>query len=334
MDLKILQRARSRYMSGNILERLDPELKAIVEAMSKAPPLPFDNIPLARKMARQNFAAMKQPDLPGLLVNDLEIEGARGAPAIRIRTYRPQKSRGRLPAMLWIHGGGYIFGDLDQEDALCRRNALAWKCVIVSVEYRLAPECHYPEPLEDCYTALKWLAANCAELKADSTRIAIGGASAGGGLAAGLSLLARDRAEVKSIFQLLLYPMLDDCNVRPAGPNTPDAIMWTRAANLVGWRSYLGYEPGGAGVACYASVCRAADLKGLPPTYITVGDLDLFAAENIEYARRLVQAGVSTELHVYPGGPHAFDMLAPQADIARRFTADIHHAVRKAWLKK
>jgi acetyl esterase/lipase len=321
-------------MSRNILERLDPQLLKIVEVMGKAPPLPFDNIPVARKMARQNFAAMKQPDLPGLLVKDLAVDGARGVPSVRVRIYRPEKSRARLPAMLWIHGGGYIFGDLDQEDALCRRNALAWKCVIVSVEYRLAPECHYPEPLEDCYTALKWLAANCAELKADSTRIAIGGASAGGGLAAGLSLLARDRAEVKSIFQLLLYPMLDDCNVKPAGPKTPDAIMWTRAANLVGWRSYLGYEPGRTGVSCYASAYRATDLAGLPPTYIAVGDLDLFASENIGYGRRLVESGVPTELHVYPGGPHAFDMLAPEADIARRFTDDINHAVRKAWLQK
>jgi acetyl esterase/lipase len=164
----------------------------------------------------------------------------------------------------------------------------------------------------------------------DRSRIAIGGASAGGGLAAGLALLARDRGEVDVVFQLLVYPMLDDCNVAPAGDALPDTVFWTRGNNLVAWRSYLAGEPGGQGVSAYASVCRAADLKGLPAAYIAVGDQDLFAEEDIDYARRLVRAGVPTELHVYPGGCHGFDMLVPEADISRRFTSDSVRALRRA----
>ncbi|HSW57613.1 MAG TPA: alpha/beta hydrolase fold domain-containing protein, partial [Dehalococcoidales bacterium] len=144
------------------------------------------------------------------------------------------------------------------------------------------------------------------------------------------TLMARDRAEIPVIFQLLVYPMINDCNILPPGDNLPDALFWTRKSNLFGWRSYLGREPAGDGISCYAAPYRATDLRGLPPTCITVGDLDLFALEDIDYARRLIEAGVSTELHVYPGGCHAFDMLVPGAAISQRFTADIQQALKRA----
>jgi acetyl esterase/lipase len=268
--------------------------------------------------------------IPGVMAEDRIIPGPKGAPDITVRIYRPEKLAGLLPVLLWIHGGGYILGDIEQEDMTAKQFTLAGECVVVSVEYRLAPEHPYPAPLEDCYAALKWLSAHTGELGVDSSRIAIGGASAGGGLAAGLAILARDRAEVPVMFQLLVYPMINDCNITPAGDNLPDALFWTRENNLIGWRSYLGCEPGIEGISCYAAALRAKNLEGLPPAYITVGDIDLFAQEDIEYARRLIEAGVPTELHVYPGGCHAFDMLVPGADISKRFTVDIRRALKRA----
>jgi len=201
----------------------------------------------------------------------------------------------------------------------------------VSVEYRLAPEHPFPAPVEDCYAVLKWLATHATELGVEQNRIAIGGASAGGGLAAGLALLARDRAEVNVAFQLLIYPMIDDRNVAQANETVPDTLLWSRENNLIGWQSYLGGEPGGEDVPAYAAAFRATDLTGLPPTYIPVGELDLFLHENIAYAQRLLQAGVPTELHVYPGAYHGFDIFAPNSDVGQRFTADRNHVLKRAF---
>jgi acetyl esterase/lipase len=204
------------------------------------------------------------------------------------------------------------------------------QCVVVSVEYRLAPEHPFPAPVEDCYAALKWLSTYSSELGVEKTRIAIGGASAGGGLAAGLALLARDRAEVAVTFQLLIYPMIDDRNVAPASESTPDTLVWSRENNLIGWRSYLGQEPGGEDVSPYAAASRAADLSGLPRAYIVVGELDLFLNENVEYAQRLLEAGVPTELHVYPGVYHGFEGLAADADVSQRSVAERDRVLKRA----
>lgn len=320
-------------MNLDLSELLDPELKGPVKTMlSQMPPMSFDDIPAARAASTQMMAAMKEqmPDIPGVITEDRTVPGPKDSPDIAVRVYRPEKQAGRLPALLWIHGGGYILGGPDQEDFMSKKFTLAGECAVVSVDYRLAPENPYPAPLEDCYAALKWLAAHAEELGVDSSRIAIGGASAGGGLAAGLALLARDRAEVNPVFQLLVYPMINDCNIAPASQTLPDALFWTRESNLSGWRAYLGCEPGKEGISCYAAAYRATELEGLPPTYIAVGDLDLFAREDIEYSRRLIEAGIPTELHVYPGGCHAFDGMVPEADISKRFTADIHRALRRA----
>jgi len=320
-------------MNRDLTELLDPELKGPIKMMlSQMPPTNFKNLPAARAASKQMMAAMKtqMPVIPGVVTEDRTIPGPKGSPNVIVRIYRPEKQAGLLPALLWIHGGGYILGDIEQEDTTTKQFTLAGECVVVSVEYRLAPEHPYPAPLEDCYAALKWLSTHAGELKVDRSRIAIGGASAGGGLAAGLAVLARDLAEVKTIFQLLIYPMIDDCNIAPPSDTLPDALFWTRENNLIGWRSYLGCEPGGEGISCYASAFRASNLEGLPAAYIAVGDIDLFAQEDIGYSRRLIAAGVPTELHVYPGGCHAFDMLVPDADVSKRFTADIHRALKRA----
>jgi acetyl esterase/lipase len=320
-------------MIRDLSEQLDPELKGPIKMMmSQMPPNNFNDLPAARAASKKMMAAMKKqmPVIPGVKTEDRTIPGPKGDPDITVRIYRPEKQAKSLPALLWIHGGGYMLGDIDQEDATAKQFTLAGNCVVLSVEYRLAPEHPYPAPLEDCYTALKWLSAHAKELKIDNYRIAIGGASAGGGLASGLAILARDRAEVPVMFQFLVYPMINDCNITPASDSLPDALFWTRQSNLMGWRCYLGAEPGGKDVSCYAAAYRAVNLEGLPPAYITVGDIDLFSQEDIDYARRLIAAHVPTELHVYPGGPHAFDMLVPGADISKRFTADIHRALKRA----
>jgi acetyl esterase/lipase len=300
--------------------------------LSQMPPMSFDNLPAARAASKRMMAAMKMqwPVIPGVKAEDRIIPGHAGSPDVTVRIYRPEKQSGPLPSLLWIHGGGYMFGEIDQEDLTAKQFSLAGNCIVVSVEYRLAPEHPYPAPLEDCYAALKWLAAHNRDLRVDASRIAIGGASAGGGLAAGLALLARDKAEVPIIFQLLIYPMINDCNVNPASDILADTLFWTRENNLIGWRSYLGCAPGSEAISGYAAAFRAANLEGLPAAYITVGDLDLFAQEDIDYAKRLIAAGVPTELHVYPGGCHAFDMLVPNSSISKRFNTDIHRALKQA----
>jgi acetyl esterase/lipase len=320
-------------MVRDLTELLDPELKGPIKKMlSQMPPQSFDDLPAARAASQQMMAAMKAlwPTLHGVTIENRTIPGPDGSPDVTVRIYRPEKTSGRLPSLLWIHGGGYMLGELEQEDLTAKQFTLAVDCVVVSVEYRLAPEHPYPAPLDDCYAALKWLVGHAESLGVDGTRIAIGGASAGGGLAAGLALLARDRAEVKTIFQLLVYPMINDCNITPPSDTLPDTLFWTRENNLMGWRSYLGGEPGGRGISCYAAASRAENLEGLPPAYIAVGDLDLFAEEDVDYARRLIAANVTTELHVYPGACHAFDMLVPGADVSKRFTLDIRRALKTA----
>lgn len=321
-------------MSKDMMDRLNPELAGPVRMMlnMQGGGLNLDDIPSARAAGEQMKAAMKEqmPVIEGVTTEDRQVPGPGGDPDVAIRIYRPSGNTGVLPALLWIHGGGYILGDIEQDDISAKELTLAGQCVTVSVEYRLAPENPFPAPLEDCYAALKWLSENAAELDVDSKRIAIGGGSAGGGLAAGLALLARDRAEVDIISQFLIYPMIDDRNTLPASDVLPDSLFWTRESNKIGWHSFLGCEPGGDNVSCYAAAARADDLAGLPPAYIAVGEIDLFAKEDIEYARRLIEAGVCTELHVYPGGCHAFDMMAPDAAISRQFADDFSRALKRA----
>jgi acetyl esterase/lipase len=235
-----------------------------------------------------------------------------------------------MAGLLWMHGGGYVSGSADAEDIRTRTMAAELGCVIVSVDYRLAPETPYPGPLEDCYAALRWLHASALELGVNTGRLAIGGGSSGGGLAAVLALLARDRGEIPLAFQALLAPMLDDRTVTadPPHPYTGEFI-WTRDTNRFGWTALLGREPGSDGISPYAAAARAENLASLPPTFIAVGALDLFLEENMEYARRLIRAGVPTELHVYPGVFHGFQ-LVPHAQVTQAAARDQISAIRRA----
>lgn len=312
-------------------DRLDPELAAPLETFLHLTGggLNLHDIPATRRTMEELAEAQmaKAPPITGITTVDRRVPGPDGEVFVRI--YQPAERPDTLPALLWIHGGGYVLGSVERDDPLAAHLAKVAQCVVVSVEYRLAPEHPFPAPVEDCYAALKWLAAHTEELGVQPSRIAIGGASAGGGLAAGLALLTRDRGEVELAFQLLIYPMIDDRNVAPASATRPDTFVWTRENNLMGWRAYLGREPGGADVSPYAAAARASDLTGLAPAYIPVGDLDLFLDENIEYAQRLLAAGVPTELHVYPGGYHGFNGFAPGADIAQRFNTERDEALKR-----
>ena len=314
------------------VDQLDPELRAVVEKLPTDRPLDLNEIPTARAKMKKMVTALLAdlPPVEGVTSQDQFAPGAQGGPAVRVRVYRPNDQPGKLPALLWIHGGGYVMGDIEQDDRLMKQLVKRIGCVAASVDYRLAPEHPFPAPVEDCYAGLKWLFAHADELGVAPSRIAIGGASGGGGLAAGLALLARDRREVQVAFQLLVYPMIDDRNVTPASHAITDPRMWNRTANHLGWRAYLGRDGGGADVSPYAAAARATDLTNLPPAYIPVGALDLFVDENIEYAQRLIQAGVPTELHVYPGAFHGFDLFAPSAKVSKQFKADRDNALKRA----
>jgi acetyl esterase/lipase len=230
---------------------------------------------------------------------------------VGVRLYRPSGSTGAGPALLWIHGGGYVIGHPGQDDELCRRFARTLGATVVSVDYRLAPEHPYPTPLEDCYAALTWLARLPS---VDPDRVAIGGASAGGGLAAALALLARDRGEVALAAQLLVYPMLDDRTVGRDVPDNPGLRLWNRTNNKFGWSAYLGDADPEAAVPA-----RRTDLRGLPPAWMGVGTLDLFHDEDLAYAERLKAAGVPCEVEVVKGAFHGFDGIVPKAEVSQAF---------------
>lgn len=302
---------------------VDPELVALLD-QAPAPVLTAETLGQIRTMISQTSANL--PQFSALSVSERFIPGPEGAPDVRQLVYLPTSVQGPLPALLWIHGGGYIMGSADAEDLTVKSIVSAIGCAAVSVDYRLAPETPHPGPVEDCYEALKWLSTHASELGIDPKRIAVGGSSAGGGLAAALALLARDRGEVPLVFQLLHAPMLDDrtCTLANPHPYTGEFI-WTPEANRFGWTSLLGQEPGGPDISSYAAAARAEHLEGLPPTFLNVGTLDLFLEEDLEYARRLIRAGVPTELHVYPGAYHGFRMVADaqvtQAAVRDQLTA-------------
>jgi acetyl esterase/lipase len=259
--------------------------------------------------------------------------GRRGVEIVRlgpvsVRLHRPAGGDGGpWPALLWIHGGGFVIGNAVQEDDRCREIARELGAVVAAVDYRVAPEHPFPVPLHDCHDALTWLARLD---EVDASRVAIGGASAGGGLAAGLALLARERGEVRPVFQLLVYPMLDDRTATRDCGYERRLRLWNSSSNRFGWRSYLGCEPGSEGVSALAAPARADDLSGLPPAWIGVGSLDLFHDEDVAYADRLQAAGVPCELRVVDGAYHGFDVVHHAAPVSREFHAAQLQALGRA----
>ena len=269
---------------------------------------------------RAMVAELPQPPVPdnGVTVIERVVPGPKGAPDVRVLIYTPTRAKGPYPVILHVHGGGYVIGTPEFADAGNRYISGATGAMIVSVDYRLAPEHPHPAPVEDSYAALKWTHAEIKALGGDPTRIGVMGESAGGGLAAGLALLARDRGEVPIVAQILIYPMLDDrtTDAAKAHPYAREFV-WTLSSNQFAWAALLGTAPGGEDVSPYAAPARAASFAGLPPTFIALGDLDLFLTEDFEYARRLTVAGVPVEMHVYPGAPHGYPLFTEAPLTAR-----------------
>jgi acetyl esterase/lipase len=271
------------------------------------------------------------PLLPDVPVRELRIPARGSLPEVVVQLVNAHPGKTK-PAILHTHGGGYILGSAKSEVRFLQETARTLDCTIASVEYRLAPETRYTGSVEDNYAGLAWLHRNAGELGVDADRIALMGESAGGGHAALLAIAARDRGEVPLVLQALIYPMLDDRtgSSRTVPPHI-GAIGWDPPANRYGWRSFLGTEPGGSGVPAAGVPARLDDLRGLAPAFVAVGGVDLFVSEDIDYARRLTDAGVPTELLLVPGAFHGFDRVAPETRLSRSFTAAKHEALRRAF---
>ena len=312
-------------------DRLDEESKAVLETIPDEA-LDHSDIPRLRETLHVLVDAMfaNAPDVPGVEVENHWAPGPPGEPDVMVRLYTPADLDAPVPGYYWIHGGGMVIGYASMEDPASKATAAQMGCVVASVEYRLAPEHPHPAPIEDCYAGLKWFADHAESLGVDRERIAIGGGSAGGGLAAALALLARDRGGPDIIFQQLIYPMLDDRNITHASHYVQHPKVWNRKLNLSGWTALLGEARGSDDVSPYASPARAEDLSGLPPACIMVGELDLFVDEDIDYAVRLIQAGVPTELHVFPGAFHGSELMLPEAATSRRWKTVQAEALRQA----
>jgi acetyl esterase/lipase len=287
--------------------------------------VPFPTLDAATLVVARNAKLVEAPPLSDRVERTDHV--VCDDPRVLARVHRPVGAEGPLACVFSIHGGGYVLGSYEMDDAKFDRWCPSYGIAGVSVEYRLAPEHPYPEPLEDCYAALEWTHAHAAELGIDPGRIGITGVSAGGGLCAALALLARDRARVPVRFQLLDCPMLDDRQITPSS-RLDDLLVWNRASNAFGWRSYLGELYGRDDVPAHAAPARASDLSGLPQAYVCVGGADGFRDEDILYAQRLYAAGVETELHVYPGAPHGVGLFAG-TEIAWRYAAD-----QEDWLRR
>lgn len=311
------------------LHLVDPELLPILQVVPDMGVSP-EKLPGARAtIAAMTQLGLEQAD-PRVSVTEWLAPGYNGGPDVRVVLYKPDDLAENAPVVLQIHGGGFLFGTAELGDPRNRAMARAVGCAVASVDYRLAPETVFPGGLDDCYAALVWLHDHASALGLDPSRIAIRGDSAGGGLAAGLAIMARDLGGPAICFQLLVYPMLDDRTVDAAdNPHTGEFI-WDRASNRFAWESWLGMPPGTEGVSPLAAPARTAELAGLPPTCITTAALDLFAAENLDYAARLVRAGIPTEVYLAPGAFHGFDAMAPDSAVAKRFTACGDEALKRA----
>ena len=309
------------------IELVDPDLRSALA--EQLPPLTAETLTQRRANMLELAGAAPKPNLPDIATDKIHVESAFGAKPIRVLTYRPVSSNDPLPAIVHIHGGGFVMGAPEMKDVENRLFASELNCAIYSVDHSLAPKSPHPAPVEDIYSVFAWLHANAGQLGLDPARIGIKGESGGGGFAAAAALYARDREGPKFAFQHLIYPMIDDRTaVRKDLHPCVGEFVWTQANNYFGWRSLLGKEPGTADVSPYAAAARAADVSGLPPTYISVGGLDLFLEENLIYADRFSRAGVPVELHLYPRAYHGFYRVT-NARVTKQAEHDTREALRR-----
>lgn len=285
------------------------------------------NLADVRKMIIEATPEFKSPNLQRRVV-----PGAKGSPDVAVNVINASDQKPNRPAILYIHGGGYVLGNAEEYLQELEKIALELDCVVVSPDYRLAPETAFPGALEDNYAALRWLWNSAAQLGVDTKRIAVMGVSAGGGHAAMLAIAVRDRKEFSLAAQILIYPMLDDrTGSSRAVPSHIGTYIWNTASNRFGWSSLLGQPAGGSSVPHGSVPSRVTDLSRLPPTFIGTGSIDLFVQEDIDYANRLIAVGVAVELLVVPGAYHAFDAMSPDAAVTRLFKQAQMGALRRAF---
>ncbi|MFJ9582524.1 alpha/beta hydrolase [Streptomyces acidicola] len=310
----------------------DPELAAALEVVAETLPSSFGLDGIAERRQELDFLDHPDEELSrdgSFEVEDRTVPGPQGAPGISLLICRTAGSVGGRPVIYHTHGGGMIVGN----NRLGVDMALDWAreldAVVVSVEYRLAPEHPHPAPVEDVYAGLLWTAEHAEEIGGDPERIVIVGASAGGGLTAALALLTRDRGGPRPLGQILMCPMLDDRNDTPSAHQMAGLGVWDQKSNETGWTALLGDRRGGPDVSPYAAPARAEDLSGLPPAFLDVGSAETFRDETTAYASRIWQAGGVAELHVWPGGFHGYEGFAPQAALSQATVA-----ARLAWLRR
>jgi acetyl esterase/lipase len=303
-----------------LLSRVDPQLAPALDLLPNFATLCDATLADFRAALQRELPVLK--DQSGLSIEEIRILSADGSSVRGLLYSRPGEVR---PALLNLHGGGYVTGSIEREHDAARLLALECEIDVLSVAYRLAPETPYPGGLEDCYAGLCWLHTRALARGADAPPVGIRGNSAGGGLAAALALLARERGGPTIAWLGLIYPMLDDRTARRATRASP---VWSQPANLYGWRAYLGALFDQAHIPATAVPARAHDLADLPATFLAVGALDLFLAENLEFARRLVEGGVPTELHVYPGAYHGFPLVKTAA-VSQRYERDFADALQR-----
>ncbi|SEJ33623.1 Acetyl esterase/lipase [Arthrobacter sp. yr096] len=304
----------------------DPELAdALIGLRQAQPPLTVETLPQMREAFRTavETGAFGTADLTvggKVTVEDVSVQRGDGEPDVPLLVLRPSSGTGPWPAIYHTHGGGMVVGSPRTTVSGLLPYVAEGLAVVVSVDYRLAPEAPDPAPVNDCYAGLVWVAEHSEQLSIDPGQILITGESAGGGLAAGTALMARDRGYPTLTHQILVCPMLDDRLQTPSSRMLEGEGIWDRNDNLFGWTALLGERRGGPGVSPYAAPARVEDPSGLPSTFIDVGAVESFRDEALDYARRLARAGVDVSFHMWGGGFHGFDGLAPHAAVSQAAT--------------